>query len=83
MSTIVVCDVCGTRKDVSKVSFAVGRYTDAAGSSEDEVETFDLCLLHNKEVLATAISKRQERSEIYKYDINNIIVGIIKKRISK
>ena len=41
---VFVCDCCGKdNKSAKRISVKVGRYTDAAGSMDDEYENIDLC----------------------------------------
>ena len=44
MATILVCDVCDTRKDVKRHSWSIDRKMDAAGSMENISVAVDLCL---------------------------------------
>ena len=43
MATIIVCDICSTRKNVKRMSWAIDRQMDPAGSMDTISKTVDLC----------------------------------------
>jgi len=55
MATILVCDVCDTRKDVVRHSWPIDRKMDAAGSMENISVAVDLCLKCENRLLKKVI----------------------------
>jgi hypothetical protein len=44
MATIKICDVCKSQDEVTNCAYWVDRRMDAAGSMDDEYDSFDLCI---------------------------------------
>lgn len=80
MSTITVCDVCGEKNGVERVSFVVDRRMDPAGSMDDVCKTIDICQKHF--LLATKIVLKQFSNEFgNRYYGNRLIVDAIDSMI--
>jgi len=77
---ITVCDICGTQKNVQQVSLTYDRRTDAAGSSEDVYETFDLCCKCYLKALKTAIKEEIRRKNLNEHLFNKNLIEIIRIR---
>jgi len=77
---ITVCDVCGTQKDVQRVSFSYDRRADAAGSVEDVYETFDLCCKCYLKALKAAVKEEIRRKHLNEYLFNKNLIEIIRIR---
>jgi|GEM_PF-6143634 len=56
MATILVCDMCDTRKGVERHSWAIDRRADAAGGMEDVTVAVDLCLKCENRLLKEALN---------------------------
>lgn len=83
MATINICDICHTSKDVTLVYFCNDRKMDAAGSMDDEGETFDLCPNHRAEVCEATLVRLMEKYKIHKHEKNQLSIDIIKRRMKR
>lgn len=80
MSTIQVCDICGT-KTINRVSFRYDRCLDAAGSNSDVVEIFDLCPTCQRDALTPIIKIWMKSKRIDEFEFNKDVINFIKALI--
>lgn len=83
MAQILICDVCGTRKNVNRRQYAYDRRSDGAGSSGDVYEIFDLCLEHELLALKCAINESLKKDIHHHHDFNSLIIFEIKEMMKK
>jgi len=78
---IIACDICKSIDKVNRKSYSVDRKMDAAGSMDTVSETFDLCTSCEYEILKRLSLKFKKM--LGEYEVNTMIVSIIKEMIRK
>lgn len=83
MATIKICDVCGTRQDVQTKHYWVNRKMDAAGSMDDEYESFDLCAKHRELVIESALNELFSKEAFPKRVYHPVVAAKAKYLVNK
>lgn len=82
MATIRICDVCKSQDDVSNCAYWVDRRMDAAGSMEDDYDSFDLCLkcqmIAAMRVIKQLCASESFPARIYGPEFSKIIRSMLK-----
>ena len=73
MATINVCDICGSKENISRIYFIYDRTMDASGSRSDDYEIFDLCEKHQLHIYNDFIEEKFPRGEAL-YEVNRYLI---------
>jgi len=78
-----VCDICGSRKNVSQRSYKIGDYIDPVEGRRTEIRTVDLCKDCEFEVLRKFVDSLANKNSAEFLRINATIVEIIDRMIKE
>jgi len=83
MATVIVCDICNSRENITHRGYLIGNQTCLAGEASDIIEEqFDLCQTCELKILREFI-KQISTSQEMQFELNKLLVTRIQKEIFK
>lgn len=79
MAQIIICDVCGTKKNVARKHYAYDRRSDGVGGREDVYKMFDLCQTHELLALSRAFKASLGIDTKTESEMNRLIIAEVTK----